>query len=89
MKRTRCLLDRQLRSPEELRILASAHVCRMYSDLTSLWCFSGVAIAFRFDPKARMGADLQARFERVRELTEPFMENSTRVRRSLMLGCGE
>jgi hypothetical protein len=68
------MLDRQLRSSEELPVLARAHVCRMYSDLTSLWCFSGMAIAFRFDPKARMDADLQAGFERVHELTEPFME---------------
>lgn len=68
------MLDRQLRAPEELKILVSAHVCRMFSDLVSLWCFSAMTIAYRFNPKSRIGADLQRKFEVVHELAEPFME---------------
>jgi hypothetical protein len=68
------MLDRQLRSPEELKILASAHVCRIWSDLVSLWCFSSLTIGFRFDPKARIGAELRGQFSRFHELSRPFLD---------------
>jgi hypothetical protein len=67
------MLDRRLRAPEELLKLERAHSCRIYSDLLAIWTFTAIAIAFNFDPKARLGGDLVKRFEFVHAIIEPVM----------------
>jgi hypothetical protein len=68
------MLDRRLRPPEELGLLARAHVCRIFSDQVTLWMLSGMALAFRFGLKERVSVDLWNKFKHIHDLSKPFTD---------------
>jgi hypothetical protein len=68
------MLDRKLRAPEEYEILASAHVCRIFSDQASLWSISALALSHRYDRKTEIGNGLQAKHAKLHDLAKPFLD---------------
>jgi hypothetical protein len=68
------MLDRQLRAKEEVAVLASAHICRIFSDQVSLWTLSAMTIAHRFGQKPRLPPLVKERWENVSALSEVFLK---------------
>jgi len=68
------MLDRKLRARDEVEILASAHICRIFSDQVSLWTLSAMTIAHRFGHKPRLPPSVQERWKHVSALSKVFLE---------------
>ncbi|MDP7241198.1 MAG: DUF5677 domain-containing protein [Rhodospirillales bacterium] len=68
------MLDRNLRSTEELEILTCGHVCRIYSDQVSLWAFSTSALRHRYDLEPKKDSNRWRLWKHLHELTKPFHE---------------
>ncbi len=68
------MLDRKLRSPEELELLACAHASRILSDQSSLWTFSAMALRHLYNRETEIGGGLLAKYAKVHELAKPFFD---------------
>ena len=81
--------DRMLRSPEELEALVRGHVCRIFSDQVSLWCFSTSALRYRYDLKDEDDSQRWALWKRLHELTEPFGKRFAESQRDFYEGLNK
>lgn len=68
------MLDRKLRSPDELELLACAHVARIFSDQVSLWMISAMALRYRYGRKSDFQGDLLGKSARVHGLGQPIQD---------------
>lgn len=66
------MLDRKMRSVEEGVLLDCAQVARVFSDQTSLWTFSAIALRHHFDRKTEISTELFSKYLHVRDLTKPI-----------------
>lgn len=68
------MLDRKLRAPDELEILACAHASRIFSDQSSLWTFSALALRYRYDRNTKIGGGLLEKYAKVHDLANLFAD---------------
>jgi len=66
------MLDRQLRSKEELELLICSHVCRIFGDQVSLWAFSTSALRHRYSIADELTSPRWMQWKKVVSLIEPF-----------------
>ena len=68
------MLDRKMRSREDLDLLLRAHVSRIFSDQAGLWVFSFLALRHRYDRKTNIGGDLLEKYKDVLDMAKPFAD---------------
>lgn len=68
------VFDHQTRPLEEAEIKSRAHVCRIVSDIASLWLLSYQAIQFHFEGTMGIDEEIKRRFEYLNALIEPYQE---------------
>ncbi len=67
------VLDRNLRSTEEKAALEASHLARIYSDQSSLWTLSAMALQFRYNQEPEDQNELEAKMEIIRKLAKPIL----------------
>jgi hypothetical protein len=83
------MLDRELRPLEENQLLACAHVSRIFSDQTSLWTFSAMALAHRYEGKTEIESSLWAKCAMVHKLAKPFIDRFNESQAEFYRGVDE
>ncbi|MER2534765.1 MAG: DUF5677 domain-containing protein [Rhizobiaceae bacterium] len=83
------MLDRQLREKTELRTLAEAHVCRIFSDQAHCWLFSLMALRHACGLPKDPGPDLVARLSHLNALIRPYTERFNAGQAAFYQRCAE